>query len=80
MGVQIKDHIVTFSKTSDVLDKSFALSVKGEGTFKIVLTDLHEGTWQIQKGGQVFKPAVPVERNDGILYFQGTAGEYTFMR
>ena len=78
VGVQIKDRIVTFSKASDVIDCPFALSVSGVGTFKIMLTDLHEGAWQIRKNGKVFKAAVPVKRSDMVLYFEGTAGEYTF--
>jgi len=36
VGTRIKDRIVTFSKTSDVLGQSYTLSVAGEGTFKIM--------------------------------------------
>ncbi|MBT4140188.1 MAG: heparinase [Candidatus Latescibacteria bacterium] len=80
VGACIKDRIVAFSKTSDVLDQSYTLSVEGEGMFKIMLTDMHEGAWQIQKEGEVFKADVSVEVEDRVLYFEGSAGEYTFLR
>jgi len=79
-GVQIADRIVTFSKTFQTVDRPFRLSVKGNGTFKFVLTDLLPGTWQILKDGKVYRPALPVRSDDGILCFEGPAGEYSFLR
>jgi heparin/heparan-sulfate lyase len=38
------------------------------------------GTWRILKDGKVLQPAVVVRSDDGVLCFEGTAGEYKFLR
>lgn len=78
--VKISDRIVVFSKTSDLLDKSFSLSVPDDGNYKILLTDLMPGNWQILKNNQVFSPVEIVGENTGTLYFEGSGGEYRFLR
>ena len=80
VGTQLADRVVTFSKTMEKIDQPIKFSVIGEGTFKIMLTDLKSGTWQIKKDGEVMIPAIPVRSDDGILYFEGEAGEYQFLR
>ena len=80
VGVRIKDRVVIFSKTSEIIDRSFSLSITGEGVNKILLTDLLPGTWQVKKDGKVLIPAVLVRGDDGILYMEGIKGEYTFLR
>jgi len=76
VGVQIKDRVVTFSKTSDIIDRSFMLPVVGEGVFKIMLTDLSDGAWEVQKDGDVFIDSIVVKKDDQALCFEGTSGEY----
>jgi heparin/heparan-sulfate lyase len=80
VGVQIADRITSFSKNFMIIDRSFGLSVKGNEVYKMVLTDLLPGTWQVMKDGKVFLPAVVVRNDDAILYMEGTAGEYRFLR
>jgi heparin/heparan-sulfate lyase len=80
VGVQIADRIITFSKDFRIIDRTFGISVKGNGNFKFVLTDLLTGNWRILKDGKVLQPAVVVRSDDGVLYFEGTAGEYKFLR
>ena len=80
VGVQIADRITTFSKDFKTIDRPIQFSVKGNGLFKFVLTDLLPGTWQVLKDNKVILPAVVVRSDDGILYFTGTAGEYKFLR
>lgn len=80
IGVQIADRVSTFSKSFETIDQAFNLSVKGEGTFKFVVTDLLSGVWQVMKDGEVFRPAILVRSDDGILSFEGPAGEYRFLR
>lgn len=79
-GAHIANRVVTFSKSTELLNHPFKFLVQGSGTYKIMLCDLAEGTWQVKKNGQVFIPAIPVSSNDGILYFEGTAGKYEFLR
>lgn len=80
IGVQIADRIVTFSKNSNILSGKFSLSVKGSGKIKFVITDLKPGNWQIKKDGKIFAPMQEVSTDSGILYFEGTAGNYEFNR
>jgi len=80
IGVQIGDRVVTFSKNFETVGQSFSFSINGKGTYKLVLTDLLPGTWQVLKEGKVYLPAVLVRSDDGVLYFEGTAGEYKFLR
>jgi heparin/heparan-sulfate lyase len=79
-GVQLADRVVTFSKNSNKINRPFSLIIRGDATYKLLITDLTQGTWQIMKDGKVVKPALYVRSDDGILYFEGTAGEYKFLR
>lgn len=79
-GAQFADRIVTFSKNSNSINRPFSLQIQGNATYKILVTDLSQGTWQIMKNGKVFIPALYVRPDDGVLYFEGTAGEYKFLR
>ena len=80
VGVQMVDRIATFSKNGNTLGHPFSFSVKGNGIFKFVLTDLLPGTWQVLKDGRVLHPAIVVRSDDGILYFEGEAGDYKILR
>ena len=80
MGAQIKDRVVTFSRSGKRLDHPFTVSITGEGPMRILLTDLVAGTWQIEKDGQIHSPATVVGEDDGVLYFSGGAGAYVFRR
>lgn len=76
VGVQISDRVVIFSKSSEVMDGTFTFSINDGGTFKILLTDLLPGKWQVSKDNKVVIPAIPVRSDNGILYFEGTKGRY----
>lgn len=78
IGVGIADRIVTFSKDGGRVSMPFTVNTGGKSV-KFLLTDLLPGTWQIQKDGKVFEPAVLAGAN-GIIYFEGPAGEYRFLR
>ena len=81
VGVMISDRIVTFSKDSNTLSGKFNLDInKEEGTFKIVMTDMKSGTWQVKKDGKIFIPYKWVRSDDGILSFEGGKGHYEFSR
>ncbi len=79
-AVQIGGRVVAFSKDTETIDLPTTLTVTGEGQIKILITDLKAGTWQVHKDGSVFIPAIPVRTDDGILYFEGTKGQYKFLR
>ena len=80
VGVQIANRITTFSKDFTTIDRQFTMNVKGDGVFKFVITDLLSGIWQVLKDGKIKLPAVDVRSDDGVLSFEGTEGEYKFLR
>ena len=80
VGVMISDRIVTFSKDNNTLYGKFNLDINKEGTFKIVMTDMKSGTWQVKKDGKIFIPYKWVRSDNGILSFEGGKGHYEFSR
>ncbi len=80
LGIQIKDRIVTFSKSAEIIDRPFSLTIRDSGSRRILLSDLREGTWQILKDGSVYRNALKVQNDDHLLYFEGDTGTYTFCR
>jgi len=80
VGVQISDRVVIFSKSSEVMDGPFTFSINDNGTYKILLTDLLPGTWQVLKDNKVVIPSISVRSDDGILYFEGTKGKYALKK
>jgi heparin/heparan-sulfate lyase len=77
-GVQLADRLVFVSKTFENINASCSFSIQEKGNFKILLTDLLSGTWQVIKDNLVVIPEIPVKETDGLLYFEGTNGKYTF--
>ncbi len=78
-GVRISDRIVFVSKTSEGIDSSFTFPIQEEGNFKILLTDLVPGTWQVLRDNKVVIPSASVKGDDGVIYFEGTKGKYTVL-
>jgi len=74
-GTVIGDRIVLFSKTLEINESPVNFRADREGNFKILITDLKPGTWQVLKDDKVLIPSVTV-KDDGILYFNGDKGEY----
>ena len=79
-GVRISNRIVLLSKTSEPINASVSFSIQEEGSFKILLTDLIPGKWQVMKDNKVVIPEASVNVDDGVLYFEGTKGKYTIFQ
>jgi len=79
-GVQIGDRVVIFSRDTELIDTPFSFELKENDTYSILLTDMAEGTWQVLKDGQVMIPAIQVRKQEGTVYFMGSAGEYVILR
>jgi len=77
VGVNISNRIVFFSKTFDVIASSVSFSVQEEGNYKILLTDLLPGKWNVLKDNKIVIPQTTIKGEDGALYFEGTKGKYT---
>jgi len=80
VGVKVADRVVVFSENADIMGTPFSFTLHGEGEYKILVTDLKPGTWQVRKEGKVVHPALPAREDDGLIYFKGTAGNYSFLR
>jgi heparin/heparan-sulfate lyase len=74
------DRVVVFNNESAYMDRPFKFTVSGSGTYKFLITDLIDGTWQIWKDGSVFIPALVVSKDEGILYYEGSNGTYELRR
>ncbi|HUU28930.1 MAG TPA: hypothetical protein VM123_14055 [archaeon] len=80
VGFKLLDRVALFNKAGERSDLPVSFSVQGDRRFKILVTDLAEGTWQVRKDGKVFIPAASVSDEAGVLYFEGPAGEYRLLR
>jgi heparin/heparan-sulfate lyase len=75
-GVQIGDRIVLFAKNGNPENSPVNLRISGTGTFKVLITDLEKGNWE------VIGPKSPgMIRNDhNLVYFQASAGNYVITK
>ena len=75
-GVQIGDRIVLFAKNGNPESLPVNLKIKGTGTFRVLITDLEKGNWE------VVGPKLPgIVRNDqNLVYFQAIAGNYVITK
>ena len=79
-GILISNRIVLLSKTSEAINSSVSFSLQEEDSFKILITDLAPGKWQVMKDNKVVIPEASVNGDDGVLYFEGTRGNYTIFQ
>jgi heparin/heparan-sulfate lyase len=76
VGAQIADRISMFSKSATLISDSFTFNVTTEGRYKYVLTDLDSGKWELKRNGEEYVDTFTVELNQGLVNFEGLAGEY----
>ena len=75
-GAQIGDRIVLFAKNGHHGNLPIHLNIKGNGTFKVLITDLEKGNWEVT--GQKSPGFVRVDNH--VVYFQATAGTYVMTK
>jgi hypothetical protein len=75
-GAQIGDRIVLFAKNGHSGNLPINLSIKGNGIYKVLITDLERGNWEITG------PKSPgiVKSYNNLVYFQATAGNYVITK
>ena len=71
-GVQISDRMILFSKNGALVNTTVNLNIRGSGTFKVLITDLEKGNWEIT--GTQSTGMVSNEHN--LIYFQAVEGNY----
>ena len=79
-GARISDRIVFASKNFETINTSINFSILEEGNFKILITDLSSGKWQVVKDNNMVIPEATVKEEDGLMYFEGTKGIYTLVK
>jgi len=79
IGVQVADRVVIYSKDFSILANDFSFEIRGESTYKILVTDLKEGSWKVLKNGKKIA-SVDVSSESGTLYFEGSVGSYSIVR
>jgi heparin/heparan-sulfate lyase len=79
-GTRISDRMVFVSKNASRIDHSFTFSILEKGEFKVLLTDLVAGKWQIMKNNQIVIPEITVKEEDGTMYFEANGGKYTIVK
>jgi hypothetical protein len=77
----IAERVVTFSRDGQELKGGFDFTLpEGCASYKVLVTDLMPGTWQILKDGRIYIPAVEARADEGTVYFEGGAGTYRLLR
>jgi heparin/heparan-sulfate lyase len=80
VGAQIGQSVVLFSRDGKRLDRTVSFTIKGDGTFRYLVTDLAEGTWRVLRNESVVNSAASVKAEEGTLWFEGPAGTYRLQR
>lgn len=76
-GASIADRVVFFSKTGETIGDKITFDLTGEGTLKVLVTDVKDGFWSVSKNGESATVQYTVKKDAGALYFYGEAGSYT---
>ena len=80
IGVKVQDRVAFFNRSGSKIDRPVSFILDGEGVFKILVTDLADGVWQVRHEGRVFAPALTVTAEAGVLFFEGPEGKYRLLR
>jgi len=75
-GAKIGNRIVLFSKNGNPENHSVNLNIEGSGTFKVLITDLEKGNWEITST----QSSHTVINNNNLVYFEATAGNYVITK
>lgn len=75
VGVQIEDRVVIYSKDFSIFTDKFSFEVKGKLAYKVLVTDLEQGTWNVLKDGKKIE-AIEVNSKSRTLYFESREGTY----
>lgn len=78
-GVRLAGHIILFH-TGTTMTRSIFFEVEGGDTLQYVIVGLFPGTWEIWRNGFLEDPEGVVNRESGVLYFEGPPGNYYLKR
>lgn len=70
VGAVLSDRVAIFGKDADRMDTELRFTIPGEGSFKVFVFGIKEGTWTTADGQEVV-----VTQEGGAACFQANAGE-----
>ncbi len=79
-GMRVGGRVVIFHAESRSATSAVSFDVAGTGKLKFLIVGLQVGTWEIWHNGLLFDPAGAVERDSGVLAFEGPPGGYFLRR
>lgn len=80
VGTRIGDRVVLFHAETRSATSAVSFDVAGPQKLKFLIVGLQVGTWEIWHNGFLFDPAGAVERDSGVLAFDGPPGGYFLRR
>jgi len=78
-GVRFEHYVILFH-TETTMARSTFFGVEAGGTLKYLVVGLVPGTWEIWRNGFLEDPEGVVNKESGILYFEGPPGNYYLKR
>lgn len=76
IGAKLRDRIVLFSKTGELINKRFSLLIKSEGLASVLITDVKKGNWTIKNVDEPTRPPDIVKNTEEVIYFKVRKGNY----
>ncbi len=80
VGVRVGGRVVLFNRISRRAGRAVSFSLPQGESYKVLVTDLAAGNWQVWRDGRVADPAMLVTEDAGTFYFEGPGGEYVLRR
>ena len=79
-GARVADHVVLFHADTRSATSAVSFDVAGPARLKFLIVGLNVGTWEIWHNGFLVDPGGAVERDSGVLRFNGAPGGYFLRR
>ena len=79
-GTEAGGNIVLFSTSGGRVSGKINLTVSGSVSKKVLIADLIEGVWYVQKKGEKTESQYNVTKEGGVLYFSALPGNYVVYR
>jgi hypothetical protein len=79
-GARVADRVVLFHADTRSATSAVSFDVAGPARLKFLIVGLNVGTWEIWHNGFLVDPGGAVERDSGVLRFNGAPGGYFLRR
>jgi hypothetical protein len=80
VGARVADRVVLFHADTRSATSAVSFDVAGPARLKFIMVGLVVGTWEIWHNGFLVDPGGAVERDSGVLRFDGAPGGYFLRR